>query len=132
MLLVLWFSLPWGEWQNAEVEAGVVDPVVKIISEDPADVAPAVQLLRELSKVTSARPEITEKMGIVETIKLLNKHQGDTDPVGSEVSKVLEMYWREDPYVAIQMASVGMFQPLIHLLGPGERPPPTARVVPGG
>jgi len=47
---------------------------------------------------SGCRPQITEQMGIVEAIKLLNKHQGEADPVGVEVSRVLEMVLaRETP-----------------------------------
>ena len=56
-------------------------------------------------------------MGVISLVKTLNDHQGDE--VGEAIEKVLEMLWREDSYVAVQMASVGMFKPLICLLSPG-------------
>lgn len=104
--------------QSAIVEAGMVGTLIKIFMEDSRDALPATQLIQELSQCVALRQPIVDEMGIVELIKLLNKHS--EDQLGELISDVLEMYWRDDPYVAIQMASVGMFKPLVELLGPGN------------
>ncbi|CAI5497367.1 unnamed protein product [Closterium sp. Naga37s-1] len=98
-------------------DAGGIPPMIHLITHDTADVTPAIQVILELSRFPALRGAVTDAMGVVEMIKLLNWHQEDEK--GALLEAVLETYWRDDPYVAIQMASVGMFKPLVVLLEPG-------------
>ncbi|CAI5470617.1 unnamed protein product [Closterium sp. Yama58-4] len=106
-----------GEAESTSIaDAGGIPPVIHLITHDTADVTPAVQVILELSRFPALRQAVTDAMGVVEMIKLLNWHQEDEK--GALLEAVLETYWRDDPYVAIQMASVGMFKPLVVLLEP--------------
>ena len=58
-------------------------------------------------------------MGVITLIKVLNSHP--TGLIGEQAENILEKFWLEDSYVAVQMASAGMFKPLVALLGPGEK-----------
>ncbi|CAI7845115.1 unnamed protein product, partial [Closterium sp. NIES-53] len=98
------------------LDAGGIPPMIHLITHDTADVTPAIQVILELSRFPALRGAVTDAMGVVEMIKLLNWHQEDEK--GALLEAVLETYWRDDPYVAIQMASVGMFKPLVVLLEP--------------
>ncbi|CAI5965951.1 unnamed protein product [Closterium sp. NIES-65] len=97
-------------------DAGGIPPMIHLITHDTADVTPAIQVILELSRFPALRQAVTDAMGVVEMIKLLNWHQEDDK--GALLEAVLETYWRDEPYVAIQMASVGMFKPLVVLLEP--------------
>ena len=64
------------------------------------------------------RAGMVEEMGVIVLIKVLNSHP--TGEIGEQAESILGKFWLEDSYVAIQMASAGMFKPLVALLGPGK------------
>ncbi|CAI5494612.1 unnamed protein product [Closterium sp. Naga37s-1] len=107
---------PLSRLQTTLSDAGGIPPMIHLITHDTPDVTPAIQVVLELSRFPALRGAVTDAMGVVEMIKLLNWHQEDEK--GALLEAVLETYWRDDPYVAIQMASVGMFKPLVVLLEP--------------
>lgn len=102
--------------QMAIVEVGALQPLLKICADEGPQSAPAVRLLLELSNSAAARTAITDELGVITLVKLLNSH--NDGEVGELTERVLEKFWMDDSYVAIQMASAGMFKPLAVRLGP--------------
>ena len=80
-------------------------------------------MVLELSKCASLREPLALNEGIHELIKLLHRHKDDgegKDAVRLATEAVLEVHWRENPDVALDMAEALMFKPLVECLGEGE------------
>eukprot|EP00271_Cylindrocystis_brebissonii_P012779 TRINITY_DN3207_c0_g2_i1.p1 TRINITY_DN3207_c0_g2~~TRINITY_DN3207_c0_g2_i1.p1 ORF type:complete len:1031 (-),score=121.13 TRINITY_DN3207_c0_g2_i1:912-4004(-) len=106
--------------QELIVTSGAIPPLLKISEEDsPTSCAAALRVLNALAGNAQARATVTEAMGVILLIKLLKANRTE-GPMRTLIEGVLEKFWRDDSYVAIQMASAGIFEPLVALLEPGN------------
>eukprot|EP00271_Cylindrocystis_brebissonii_P023464 TRINITY_DN9745_c0_g2_i1.p1 TRINITY_DN9745_c0_g2~~TRINITY_DN9745_c0_g2_i1.p1 ORF type:complete len:1058 (+),score=127.54 TRINITY_DN9745_c0_g2_i1:397-3570(+) len=99
-------------------EVGAIPPLLRMCQGEDSEICiAALQALLALCGNPTIQSKVTEETGVIALIKLLNAHK-DGDEIGTCVEQVLEKFWRSDSYVAIQMASGGMFKPLVALLDP--------------
>lgn len=94
-----------------------VEEILKYVSDKPNESLVYVNKLYDLVDDPTAREIVVDSMGVISLIKILNEHPNDE--LGRASEKILEKFWKIDPFVAVQMASAGMFRPLVSLLGSG-------------